>query len=154
MCRFLFNSEKGSYGTIDIAKKVVELCDEKNIVNKLYNDSESIKCKIEKIATQVYKASYVNYSKDALSLINLLEKNGCNNLPICIAKTPLSISDDPKKIGYPKDFSVNVEDVYVQNGAGFIVVLMGDILTMPGLGKNNCYEKMLIDDNGKIKRMK
>ena len=145
---------EGGNGTLEIAKEIVNICQKDNIVNNIYDNKESIMCKIDKIAKKVYTASKVNYTKEAIKSIKLLEETNCASYPLCIAKTPLSITDDSKKLGFPQNFEVTVKDVYVQNGAEFIVVLMGNILTMPGLGKDNCYEHMIIDDQGRIKNLR
>ncbi len=145
---------EGGNGTLEIAKEIVNICQKNNIVNNIYDNKESIMCKIDKIAKKVYTASKVNYTKEAIKSIKLLEKTNCASYPLCIAKTPLSITDDSKKLGFPQNFEITVKDVYVQNGAEFIVVLMGNILTMPGLGKDNCYEHMIIDDQGRIKNLR
>ena len=104
----------------------------------IYDIKDSIKEKISKIATNIYGASAVEYSKEALEKISKIEDKGyC----ICIAKTPSSFSDNPKLLGRPTNFVINIKDIKVNNGAGFVVAYAGNILTMPGLGKNSNYEK-------------
>jgi len=137
----------GGKGAIDLANSVIELCNESSNFTPLYQDNESIKTKIETIATKIYHASKVEYSGEALEMISRIEKWNLDKLPICIAKTQYSISDDAKKLGYPKDFTVTVKDVRLYNGAGFITVLLGDIMTMPGLPTKPNYEQIDIIDN-------
>lgn len=148
--------EKGSKGGIELAKEVLSAIDkenkEKNFSKSkfLYEDSISIKEKIEKIAKYIYGAKGVSYSNDAINSIKKLEKYGLDKKPVCIAKTQYSLSDDAKKLGRPKDFILNVRDIYVNNGAGFIVVLTGNVMTMPGLPKNPAAYQIDIDNDGNI----
>lgn len=142
--------EKGGNGSLDLAKKIVELCNEKATFKPIYKLSDSIQEKIRKVATEIYRASDIVYTKEALESLEKIEKIAEKNLPICIAKTQYSLSDDPKKLGHPKDFSVTVRDLKLCSGAGFIVVYMGDIMTMPGLSKNPAYKLMDIDKNNII----
>ena len=148
--------EKGSKGGIELAKEVLSAIDkenkEKNFSKSkfLYEDSISIKEKIEKIAKYIYGAKSVSYSNDAINSIKKLEKYGLDKKPVCIAKTQYSLSDDAKKLGRPKDFILNVRDIYVNNGAGFIVVLTGNVMTMPGLPKNPAAYQIDIDNDGNI----
>ena len=109
----------------------------------------SIKDKIYSVASKVYHASHVNYTKEAEIAIN--EINSINsNLPICIAKTQYSISDDKEKLGFPKDYEITVKNVKLYNGAGIITVFLGDIMTMPGMPKNPNYENIKLDENNEI----
>lgn len=148
--------EKGSKGGIELAKEVLSAIDkenkEKNFSKSkfLYEDSISIKEKIEKIAKYIYGAKSVSYSNDAINSIKKLEKYGLDRKPVCIAKTQYSLSDDAKKLGRPKDFILNIRDIYVNNGAGFIVVLTGNVMTMPGLPKNPAAYQIDIDNDGNI----
>ena len=144
----IVTSYKDGYkGAIDLANKVIEFNDRDDI-NELYSLSDSIKEKISKIVKDIYGAKTINYSKEALRKIDYLEKNKLDNKPICIAKTQYSISDDKNKLGYPKDFEVTIKDIKVYNGAGFITVYLGNIITMPGLPLVPNYEKIdLIDNN-------
>ena len=138
---------KGGEGSIDLARKVVALCNQNNDFKFLYDIDLSIKEKIEKIAKEIYHANNVIYEASADNEIRKLTNLGFDKLPICIAKTQYSISDDKNKLGFPKDYSVTVKNVKLYNGAGFITVFLGDILTMPGLPKNPNYENInLIDD--------
>ena len=121
-----------------------------NDFHLLYEDNICICDKIEKIARNIYHAEGVNYSKEAKEKIEVFEKLGYGNYPVCIAKTQYSISDDPKKLGYPKGYEIQVRDVNIYTGAGFIVVYLGNIMTMPGLSKEPAYLNMNIDNNGNI----
>lgn len=137
----------GGKGAINLAQSVIKLCNEENNFTPLYQDNQTIKEKIEIIATKIYHAKDIEYTKEALDKINKITSWDLDKLPICIAKTQYSISDDPKKLGYPKDFKITVKDIRLYNGAGFITVLLGDIMTMPGLPKAPNYEKIdIIDD--------
>lgn len=140
----------GGVGSSVLAKKVVEMCARKNDFKLLYEDNLKIMDKIDKICKEIYHAGKVNYSKKALEKIKLLEKQELSHLPVCISKTQYSISDDPKKLGFPRNFEVSVQDVIPYIGAGFITVLLGDVMTMPGLAKKANYANINIDDNGVI----
>ncbi len=140
----------GSSGSLNLAQKIVNICSKPNDFKLLYSDNDSIFNKIEIISKQIYHASKVNYNQESIDTINKLESLGYNNYPICIAKTQYSISDDPKKLGYPKEHEVTVKNVKLCNGAKFIVVIMGNILTMPGLSKKPAYINMDIDSMGNI----
>jgi len=137
----------GGKGAIDLANLVLEKCEEESNFTPIYTDDKTIKEKIEIISKEIYHAGSVNYSEVALQKIEELEKLGLDKYPICVAKTQYSISDDPKKLGYPKDYEISVKDIRLYNGAGFITVLLGDIMTMPGLPKKPNYEKIDYIDN-------
>ena len=139
----------GSEGSIDLAKKVVEMANNYCKLNYLYKLEDSIKDKIEIISKEIFHGA-VEYSDEALKQIDQATKLGYDNLPICIAKTQYSITDDAKKLGYPKDNIVHVRSIKVQKGAGFIVIYMGNIMTMPGLSKTPSYMNMDIDEHGVI----
>jgi Formyltetrahydrofolate synthetase len=141
---------KGGEGAISLAEQIVNFCNEESTFTPLYDLEYSISRKIKTIATKIYHADEVVYNDEALESIKRIESLGQDNLPICIAKTQYSISDDAKKLGYPTEFSVTVRDVKLCSGAGFIVVYMGSIMTMPGLSKTPAYENMDIDDNYRI----
>lgn len=141
---------KGGEGSIDLANKIIKLCCEESIFTPLYDLNDSITRKIKTIATNIYHANEVIYNDEALESIKKIEALGYDKLPICIAKTQYSISDDAKKLGNPRDFSVTVRDAKLCSGAGFIVIYMGNIMTMPGLSKTPAYENMDIDENLKI----
>ncbi len=132
----------GSKGAIDLAKKLLDILDKSNNKNNfkfLYNLEDSIKSKINTICREIYHAKDIIYSDQSENEIKEIEKLGLDKFPICIAKTPLSFSDNPKLLGAPNDFEVNVKHIKVDSGAKFIVVYLGDILTMPGLAKNSRY---------------
>ena len=143
--------ENGGEGAINLAKKIVEVCNNDIDFKPLYDTNDTIKNKIKTICTEIYGASDIEVSEEVENKIKKLESMGLGNLPVCIAKTQYSFTDDPKKLGAPTDFNMRVRDIRVSNGAGFIVVLMGNIMTMPGLGKNSAYLNMDIDNKGKIK---
>ena len=136
----------GGEGAIDLANIVIDSCSKDYKFSLIYNDSDSFKDKVRKVATEIYHAKDVNFSELALDKLNTFEKNGIKDLPICIAKTQYSFSDDQKKVGAPVDFVVNVKDICLYNGAGFITVLLGDIMTMPGLSRVPSYEKIDLVD--------
>ena len=136
----------GGEGAVHLAHTVEQVLLAPNQFHFLYDDSDSISDKIYKLATEVYHANRVEYSEEALRKISLLEKNNLSYLPICGAKTQYSLSDDAKKLGDPKDFSIYVRDIELYHGAGFITVLFGSILRMPGLPKHPNYEKIDLVD--------
>lgn len=142
---------KGGSGGIDLAQKVCNLCEQKSNFQMLYSDELSIKDKILKISKEIYRAYGVEYSSEAESAIKEIEKLGKSHLPVCIAKTQYSISDNPALLGHPTNFNIHVKDISISSGAGFIVVITGKILKMPGLPKHPAAEKIDIDINGKIK---
>ena len=134
---FLDGFIKGGAGAIDLANKVLEVLDTKEKdIEYIYDLNDSIENKINNIAKEIYGAKDVKFSDLALEKIEEIKKLNASNYYICMAKTPNSLSDDPKLLNVPKDFTLNVKDIYVSNGAKFIVVLTGNVLTMPGLPKN------------------
>lgn len=138
----------GGAGAIDLANKVIDCCKREKHFKLLYEDNLSLTEKIEKVCTEIYHASDIKYSEVALEKIKNLEQNSKSNLPICVAKTQYSFSDDAKKLGAPVDFSVLVRDVCLYNGAEFVTVLLGDIMRMPGLPIVPNYEKIdYVDDD-------
>ena len=141
---------KGGDGAIDIANKLVKLSQQPNEFKYIYNDSDSIKEKILKIAKNIYYAKDVKYSEEAEKQIDNIEKMGYGKLPICIAKTQYSFSDDPKNLECKDDYNINVRGVELKNGAVFVVVLAGKIMTMPGLPKVPAAESIDIDEDGEI----
>ncbi len=143
--------QKGGAGAISLAKQVMEMCRLENDYHPLYENKSSIQEKIEKICTSIYHAGRVHYSDEAQLKIRSFERLGYSDYPVCIAKTQYSISDDPKRLGYPSGYEIRVEDLSVYTGAGFIVVYLGDIMTMPGLSKKPNYENIDIDDHYHIK---
>ena len=142
--------EKGGEGAIDIAKKIVNLSEQKEEFKYIYEDKDSIKEKIEKVAKNIYGASKVKYLEEAEENIKKIENLGKANYPICIAKTQYSLSDDVKNLECKNDFEITVKDVALKNGAGFIVVYCGKIMTMPGLPKVPAAENIDIDEFGNI----
>lgn len=143
--------EKGGEGGLELADAVQDVLDnETSNFEYLYESEESIKGKMLKIAKEIYGASGVNYSTAAKKQIAELEKFNLDKLPICVAKTQYSLSDDPTLIGRPEGFEINVQEVKVSNGAGFIVVLTGNIMTMPGLPKVPAANRMDILKDGTI----
>ena len=141
---------KGGDGAIDIATQLVELVEKQENFKYIYNLDESIIEKINKVATEIYGASNVVYSDEALESMKKIEEMGYGKLPVCIAKTQYSFSDDAKKLDCKETFEFNVRDVQLKAGAGFIVVLSGKIMTMPGLPKVPAAENIDIDENGEI----
>ena len=144
--------EKGSEGAKDIAQKIVKVTDNNNKKLKYtYNLEDSIEEKIEKVAFEIYGASKVEYTEKAKESIKNIEKMGYRNLPICIAKTQYSFSDDAKNLECRENFNIHIKDVSVKSGAGFITVMAGKIMTMPGLPKIPAAEKIDIDEKGIIR---
>jgi len=141
---------KGGEGGIDLAKEVVRLCQEENNFQYAYSLERSIKEKINEIATKIYGAEGVDFTKEAEKEIANLEKLGFANLPICMAKTQYSLTDDPSKLGRPEKFRITVRKINISAGAGFIIALTGDIMKMPGLPKMPAAERIDIDENGVI----
>lgn len=141
----------GGKGGIDLANEVIRLCSEDNDTFEFsYELEDSIENKIESIVRKIYGGSGVEFTPEAREQINRLTDLGFDKLPICIAKTQYSFSDDMTKLGAPTDFTVTVREVKVSSGAGFIVALTGNIMTMPGLPKVPSAEKIDVDENGKI----
>lgn len=139
---------KGGAGMTELAGKVVQIADEPNTYKPIYDVSESIEDKMNKIATIVYGAKDVEYSDEAKAKIELFRKNGWDKLPICVAKTQNSITDDAKLKGRPRGFTIHVKDFSISAGAGFVVAYTGSILTMPGLPKVPAAVNMGVDENG------
>ena len=140
----------GGVGGEELAREVIGLTEQKERFTFPYELDDPITTKIEKVVQKVYGGKGIELTSKAKKQIKQLEELGFGNLPVCIAKTQYSFSDDPKKIGRPRDFIVTVRDLYVSAGAGFIVVLTGDILTMPGLPKRPAAEQIDITADGKI----
>ena len=141
---------KGGDGGIELAEEVLRLCEQPHTFRFAYELNQPIKAKIEDIVRRVYGGAGVNYSKDAAKSIATLESLGYGELPICMAKTQYSLSDDASKLGRPEGFTITVDTVKVSAGAGFIVVQTGNIMTMPGLPKVPAAERIDIDADGKI----
>lgn len=152
-CAFALSKvwEKGGAGGIELAEKVLRTIEEKpSDFTPLYPDAMPLKEKIHTIATQIYGADGVSYTPAAEKTLARLSGLGFADLPVCIAKTQYSLSDDQHKLGRPTGFTVNVRDVYVSAGAGFVVVLTGAIMTMPGLSKSPAAYGIDVDTDGKI----
>ena len=141
---------KGGEGGIDLAREVVSLCEKDNDFTFSYELEGSIEDKIEDVVKKIYGGDGINITPQAKKQIATLTALGFDKLPICVAKTQYSFSDDMTKLGAPKNFTVTVRNVKVSAGAGFVVVLTGDIMTMPGLPKAPAAEKIDVDSNGKI----
>ena len=141
---------KGGEGGKALAEEVVRLCESESKFNFVYEDELPIEEKIEAIVKKVYRGDGVDFTPQAKKEIDTLTKLGFGNLPVCMAKTQYSFSDDQTKLGAPRDFRVTVRNVKVSAGVGFIVVLTGEIMTMPGLPKVPAAEKIDIDVNGVI----
>lgn len=143
---------EGGQGGIELAKEVIRLCNEEDSSNFTfsYELSGTIEDKIKAVVQKVYRGNNVLFSKQAKKQIADLTKNGFDKIPVCIAKTQYSFSDDPTKLGAPDNFDIEVKNVKVSAGAGFVVVLTGDIMTMPGLPKVPAAEKIDVDSNGVI----
>ena len=143
--------EKGGEGGISLAKKVLETLETKeSAFAPLYEDAMPLKEKIETVAKEIYGAKGVNFAPAALKQLQKLTELGFSELPVCMAKTQYSLSDDPALLGRPKDFEINVREVYVSAGAGFVVVLTGAVMTMPGLPKNPAAFSIDVNEKGKI----
>ena len=145
----LENWAKGGEGSIDLAKKIVNICEKEKDFKPIYELSGSIREKIETIAKEIYGATGITYSEQAIYDLEKIEKLA-KNMPVCIAKTQYSFSDDPKNLLCEEPFNINVTSIEIKNGAEFIVVKAGKIMTMPGLPKNPAAEKIDIDENGNI----
>ena len=141
---------KGGEGAIDLAQKVIEATEKPSNFQYMYDVNDSIKDKINAIATKIYGADGVNYTPAVEKTIAEFEAEGLDKMPICMAKTQYSLSDDQFKVGAPTGFKITVRELRISAGAGFIVALTGNILTMPGLPKKPAAENMDIDINGKI----
>lgn len=152
-CEFALSEvwEKGGEGGIALAEKVLETLEQKEShFQPLYEDRLSLKEKIETVAKEIYGADGVTYTPAAEKELMRIEELGMGNFPVCMAKTQYSLSDDQTKLGRPSGFTVNVREVYVSAGAGFVVAVTGAIMTMPGLGKTPAAYGIDVDDNGVI----
>lgn len=143
--------EKGGEGGIELANAVIHTLENKKSDFKLlYEDNLSIKEKIRTVATKIYGADDVTYSKEAETAIAKIEAMGFSHMPVCMAKNQYSLSDDAAKLGRPTGFEINIREVYVSAGAGFVVAITGQIMTMPGLPKTPAAEGIYVDENGVI----
>lgn len=152
-CEFAISEvfAKGGEGGLALADKVIETLDKKSSdFHVLYPDSMPLEEKIETIAKEIYGADDVTYSTPAKKSLKKLKELGMDNLPVCMAKTQYSLSDDAKKLGRPTGFTVNVREIYPSAGAGFVVAVLGNIMTMPGLPKHPAAENIDVTDDGRI----
>ncbi len=152
-CEFALSEvwEKGGEGGIALAEKVLETLQKKESNFKpIYEDEMSLEDKISTVAKEIYGAKGVTYAPAAKKMLKKIEEMGYGNLPVCMAKTQYSLSDDQTKLGRPTDFTINVRETYLNAGAGFVVVVTGAIMTMPGLPKKPAADGIDVDDNGVI----
>ena len=152
-CEFALSTvfADGGEGGIELAKKVLKAIETKeNHFKLIYQDTDSLREKIATVAKEIYGADGVNYSSTALKQLEKIEKLGFGNFPVCMAKTQYSLSDDPTLLGRPENFTLQVREVYVSAGAGFVVVLTGAVMTMPGLPKNPAAFRIDVNEEGKI----
>jgi len=141
---------KGGEGGIELAKEVLAAIEKPNNFKPIYDLDKSLREKIETIAKEIYGADGVTFDKEAEKTMNELEKLGFGNMPVCMAKNQYSLSDDATKLGRPTGFNVNIRDIYVSAGAGFVVAITGTIVTMPGLPKVPAAESIDVDADGNI----
>jgi formate--tetrahydrofolate ligase len=141
---------KGGEGAREIAEKLVKLTNQEEDLHYIYDLEDSIQTKIEKIATKIYGAKEVDYSKEAIQEMKKIEELGYGNFPVCIAKTQYSFSDDAKNLECKGDYNITIRDLQLKTGAGFVVALAGKIMTMPGLPKVPVAESIDIDEKGEI----
>jgi len=141
---------KGGDGALDLAQTVVETVEKPATFKPLYSADTDLTEKIQTIVTKIYGGKHVEYSKKALNQMKRFKQNGWDKLPVCMAKTQYSLSDDPKKLGEPHDFTIHVKEFIPKLGAGFIVAMTGNVLTMPGLPKRPAALNIDISDDGKI----
>ncbi|WP_101908780.1 formate--tetrahydrofolate ligase [Marasmitruncus massiliensis] len=151
-CRFALSEvfAKGGDGGIELAKAVVEACEDTSDFRPLYDTELPVREKISRIAKEIYGAADVSYTVSAEKMIQEIERLGKAGLPVCMAKTQYSLSDDPTKLGRPTGFTIHVKDIRLSAGAGFIVALTGDIMTMPGLPKDPAAYHIDVDGDGHI----
>ena len=142
--------EKGGEGATDLAEKIVKLTEKNSKLNYAYNLNKSIKEKINDVATKIYGAEGVEFSQGAEEMISRIEKMGYGNLPVCIAKTQYSFSDDPKNLECTEPFKIHVKEIILKSGAEFVVAITGKIMTMPGLPRVPAAEQIDLDADGNI----
>ena len=141
----------GSDGASELANKVVEISEKSHSPFKfLYEDNQPLIEKINLIAKKIYRADGISVDEKILDQLSRWENSGFGSLPICMAKTQYSFSSNPKLLGAPKEFQIPIKEVRLHSGAGFIVVICGEIMTMPGLPKKPAAEEILINQNGKV----
>lgn len=143
--------QDGGEGSINLAKEVIKLCSKENDFQLLYPNHLPLLEKIEKLAHEIYHATSIKISDNTKEKLKTYEQMGYQDFPICIAKTQYSISDNPNLLGYPKDYELKIDDVNIYTGAKFVVVYLGNIMTMPGLPLHPNYEQIDIDNKGNIK---
>lgn len=143
--------EKGGEGAEDLAEKIINLVEEKENFQFIYETEDPIQTKLEKVAKKIYGAENVEYSEEALQTIQRIEALGFGNFPVCIAKTQYSLSDDPKNLACKEPFTIHINEVILKGGAEFIVAITGKMMTMPGLPKVPAAEKIGFDEEGNIK---
>lgn len=144
---------KGGDGSVELARTVVEVLDKSAApenINFTYERDEPVKAKIDKVASKVYGASKIEYSKKAMKVLKRVKDENLEFLDVCMAKTQYSITDDQTKLGWPKNFTIVIEDIMLSTGVGFAVPLLGEIMTMPGLPKHPISEEVNIDERGNI----
>jgi len=141
---------KGGAGGVNLAKKAAGIVKKQSKFRYLYDLNLSVRSKIETIAKKMYGADRVEFTNESLEELVSIEKSKYSRFPVCMAKTQYSLSDDPRLLGAPKGFNITVRQVKISAGAGFIVAMTGDIMTMPGLPKHPAAEKMDISESGKI----
>ena len=142
---------KGGEGAIDLSHKVLKAASKESNYKPLYELEKSIKEKIETICKEIYSAGEIKFSNKALKMMKKIENMGFGNLPICISKTQKSISDNPALLNAPKGYTLNIDEIKLASGAGFIIAMAGGIIDMPGLPKIPVACNIDIDENGKIK---
>ena len=142
---------KGGNGALQLAQEVIDIIDaDESDFKPLYQWDLPVKEKIETIATEIYGAEYVDYSSKAKAQLHRISKLGLDHLPVCIAKTQKSLSDNPKLLGRPKDFIITVREIEIASGAGFLIPITGDIVRMPGLPTHPSSEHIDINEEGEI----
>ena len=137
---------KGGSGAVDVANKIIDICHKENDFKFLYDLNDSIQNKINTICREIYHSDNVIYNEDVIDKIKKIDNLGLSNLPICIAKTQYSLSDDPKKLGSPSNYDIEIKNIELKGGAGFIVIFLGSIIDMPGLSKHPSALDMKIDN--------
>ncbi|MDR2975702.1 MAG: formate--tetrahydrofolate ligase, partial [Streptococcaceae bacterium] len=140
----------GGEGAIDLAEKILPLLKAPFDFHPLYDLNLSISEKLNIVVQNIYHGKKVNFTEDAQKQLKMIEKNGWSDLPVCIAKTQYSFSDNPKLLGAPSDFEVTVRELAPRLGAGFIVAYLGDIIAMPGLPKHPAALELHMDDEGNV----
>ncbi len=141
---------KGGAGALKLAEKIISVCEKEKTFVPLLLKKETLAEKIETIATEVYGADGVQYSEKALKQLEEFKNHGWNNLKVCMAKNQYSLTDDPKKLGRPRGFNIHIRELRISAGAGFVVVLTSDVMTMPGLPKEPAANRMGIDEKGNM----